>query len=128
MKERIKYFIKSIGISVALFEKNCGLSNGSVNKMADGTRTTTLDNISKAYPQLNMNWLKTGEGEMLNSEINQSVEGNNNTSVAGNSNNVNSSSTIDKAIDEISAQRKLTEKAMAQIEKLVDIINQLSKS
>jgi predicted transcriptional regulator len=54
------------------------------------------------------------------------ITGNNNTSVAGNANNVNCSSTIEKAIDEISAQRKLLEKSQEQIDRLLTIIEKLS--
>lgn len=34
--------------------------------MTDNSRQRTLEKIRKHYPQLNMEWLKTGVGEMLN--------------------------------------------------------------
>lgn len=74
MNERINMFIKHLDISVSMFEKNCGLSNGAVSKIGFGTRHSTLDKISKVYPQLNIPWLLTGEGEMLNDTALQSKE------------------------------------------------------
>ncbi len=71
MNERITYFIDSLGISVSEFERVCNLSNGAVSKMGDNTRTSTLDKISNAYPALNVNWLRTGEGEMLKAGVYQ---------------------------------------------------------
>ena len=65
MNERVFAFIDYLGISTSEFERLCGLSNGAVSKMGDNTRMSTLDRISKAYPQINVNWLRTGEGDML---------------------------------------------------------------
>lgn len=65
MNERVLSFIGYLGVSISEFERYCGLSNGAVSKMGDNTRMATLDKISKAYPQINVNWLRTGEGNML---------------------------------------------------------------
>lgn len=65
LKERISIFIEEKGITIQSFEKCVGLSNGSVSKMGDNTRRSTIDKISNAFPDLNTSWLLTGEGEML---------------------------------------------------------------
>lgn len=70
LNERILTFISHLGVNVAEFERNCNLSNGSVSKMGDNTRRSTLDRISKFYPSLNLNWLLTGEGSMILGEEN----------------------------------------------------------
>lgn len=64
VKFRILQFIEYLGISVRQFENNCGLSNGMINNMGDNVRKSSLDKISKSYPSLNINWIKTGEGDM----------------------------------------------------------------
>lgn len=66
MKSRINDFIQFTGLPIANFEQRCGLSNGAVSKMGDNTRMSTIDKISKAFPELNIVWLRTGEGKMLN--------------------------------------------------------------
>lgn len=68
MKQRIMQFIESLGISISQFERACGLANGTVSKMGYNTRMATLDKISKVYPLLSINWLRTGEGTMINSK------------------------------------------------------------
>lgn len=68
LKERLLQFISYKGIEIAVFERSIGLSNGAVHKMGEGTRSSTIDKISAAYPDLNIIWLKTGIGEMLISE------------------------------------------------------------
>ena len=59
--------------------------------------------------------------------INQEITGDHNTQVAGNNNHVNSPATLDKAIDEIAAQRKLVEKSQEQIDRLLSIIENMNK-
>ena len=65
LKDRIIQFIGYKGLSIQAFEYKANLSNGAVSKMGDGTRRSTLDKISNTFPELNTNWLLTGEGEML---------------------------------------------------------------
>ena len=77
MNDRINAFISYINLSVAEFERVCGLSNGSVSKMGDNTRMSTLDKISKAFPLLNISWLRTGEGEMLREQSTTNIASNN---------------------------------------------------
>lgn len=68
LKSRLIQFIEYKGFTIQSFEGRVGLSNGAVSKMGDGTRRSTLDKISTAFPELNTAWLLTGEGEMLNKE------------------------------------------------------------
>lgn len=62
---RLRQFIKFLGISDRQFEKNNNFYNGYVGKMSklDDGKVAILE---KAYPELNVNWLLTGEGSMLN--------------------------------------------------------------
>lgn len=69
LRNRIEEFIADLGMTTREFEIKCGLSNGSVNKMNDNTRVSTLDRISTAFPQLNIVWVRTGDGTMLREDI-----------------------------------------------------------
>lgn len=64
LKDRIKRFIVEQGVTVQSFEGRCGLANGAVAKMGDNTRRSTLTRIKSVYPNLNIDWLLTGVGEM----------------------------------------------------------------
>ena len=50
------------------FELKCDLSNGYVTSMRKGFGRQKLENVLKAYPELNREWLLYGEGEMLNTD------------------------------------------------------------
>ena len=66
VQERLQEFIKYLGITNMEFEQRAKLSNGfatSTNKrMRKGSKMLLRD----AFPELNMEWLIKGEGEMLN--------------------------------------------------------------
>lgn len=65
VKERLNSFIKSQNIGQSKFEKKVGLSNGYVNNISKSIGAEKLQRILNIYPELNENWLLTGEGEML---------------------------------------------------------------
>lgn len=65
--ERAKEFINYKSLTAKQFEQIVGLSNGAFSKLSDSIRKSTVDRISNAFPDLNTNWLLTGEGEMLKS-------------------------------------------------------------
>lgn len=65
MKDRLMLFINHIGVEKSVFERNSKLSNGFVDKAGDGIRSSSLKAMSHAYPELNTDWVKTGNGDML---------------------------------------------------------------
>ena len=73
VKERIKEFIKFKNISIRKFEKICNLSNGYVNGINQTIMPNKTSIINLKFPELNIGWLLTGKGEMLLSNINDSV-------------------------------------------------------
>lgn len=70
LKDRFIAYLEYKGIKKAVFEKDAGFGNGFVDKMGNNTRTSTLDRISNYCPDLNISWLRTGEGNMLKDDSN----------------------------------------------------------
>lgn len=57
------------------FERECGLSNGSVRNMGNSTRDYMLDKILARYKDVNPRFLKHGEEPVLiNSDLNNNSE------------------------------------------------------
>lgn len=131
IKERIVLFIKGQGISRAEFERKSCLSNGYVNNIRDGMGADKVENVLRAFPALNRTWLLTGEGEMLNhpsdKTANQSISGHHGTSVAGNGNNVNATSALEKALESLMEQQRLTAKAQEQVDRLLSLMERMTK-
>ena len=60
--------------STAEFCRKAGLNRGLVDKLmadAHSPRMDTLEKIKKAFPQTNMNWLVSGKGEVLETELDE---------------------------------------------------------
>lgn len=64
-QERLIQFISSMNLSRAEFERRSGLANGYVKKLKGGLGEAKLNDVLKAFPNLNKVWLLTGEGDML---------------------------------------------------------------
>ena len=74
VKDRIILFIKKKGLSQKKFEKAAGLSNGYINSLRKSPTAEKMRSIIDAFPEINPQWLLTGEGEMLNQETPQTTE------------------------------------------------------
>lgn len=65
IKDRILFWIENQNMSVSAFERKCGLSVGYVSNLKPNTNSKKINDILNAFPNLNREWLLTGEGEML---------------------------------------------------------------
>lgn len=82
MKERLIEFLAYLGVGQTKFEEKVGLARGLINKISDNVRVSTLDKIAAVYPELNLNWLRTGEGNMIRPGF-AILKGKNNVNVSG---------------------------------------------
>ena len=69
LRIRVRQYCEYMNIRVSQFEKKAGLSNGYFNQVSKKPSEAKLDAISKAHPELNIDWLCTGRGEMVNQTI-----------------------------------------------------------
>lgn len=87
MSERLRELAINKGYAnINQFEMAVDLPNGYVRKAKKVTKARQLQ-IQSAFPDLNMSWLLTGEGEMLRQASSQNITGYNN--IVGNSNTGN---------------------------------------
>lgn len=68
IQDRLAMFLTELNISQQKFERQCDMGQGGASKLTSKSYATTFAKISRAYPQLNIGWLKTGEGQMLKPE------------------------------------------------------------
>ena len=68
IQARLAIFLAEYNLSMQAFERKCNIGVATASKLSENSRATTFAKISKAYPQLNINWLKTGSGKMLNNK------------------------------------------------------------
>ena len=65
LKERLKAIAQEKGLSIRSFERKSSLSVGFVNASKKTLNQKSAENILRAFPDLNQEWLLTGEGSML---------------------------------------------------------------
>ena len=65
VKQRLIGFIKHENLSQKKFETLVGLSNGYVNNIRQSISPEKLQSIALCFPNLSLEWLLTGEGDML---------------------------------------------------------------
>ena len=69
VNKRLKEFIKSQNMTISHYEKEISVSNGYVNSISKGVGGEVLLNILEKSPNLNIEWLLTGKGEMLKQDL-----------------------------------------------------------
>lgn len=68
ISSRIDRFIKHLGITRTAFAKSCGINPSSMSQMLNKRTTpypSTINRILARYPQLNREWLMSGNGDMI---------------------------------------------------------------
>jgi len=64
VKERIKKYIESQDLTIVDFEKSINVSNGYVNSISKNIGIEKINKIIEIYPNINLEWLFTGNGQM----------------------------------------------------------------
>lgn len=66
VQERLMQFLNHKRLSKLAFANSIGRSPTYVTNIVEGIGRASQRVIEQTYPELNMEWLRTGEGEMLN--------------------------------------------------------------
>lgn len=65
VKDRLISYIEAKGLSKNRFEQICGFSKRYVSNISVSLQPDKIEKISLNFPDLNIEWLLTGEGEMI---------------------------------------------------------------
>ncbi len=74
--DRLMLFIDHLGVSARKFDMSIGASNGYTLRMVKNHASIgsdVIERILKTYPELNVVWLITGDGVMLNSQKEEEI-------------------------------------------------------
>lgn len=69
IKDRLKEIRDYAKMGQTNFEKHTGISSGYFNKVKGSIGSDTILKIADKYPEINLDWLITGKGEMLKSTV-----------------------------------------------------------
>jgi hypothetical protein len=119
--------------SIYKLSKGIGVSNGYFSKQRQNNGAISSNIIEKIviyYPDVDANWLLTGEGEMLKKQektaVNQSILGNNNKNnqLAGGNINSHFQSEIADLKKQLAEKDKIINNLIKQQEKLINKLTQ----
>lgn len=74
IKERICKFIDYKKMNVTRFQQSIGVSGSYIANMTKGIGVDVQRRIIDAYPELNIDWILTGEGNMLNEPVSTALQ------------------------------------------------------
>lgn len=130
--QRINEFITKTGISILSLSKTFGVVQTTLNRQIKGEAqlsSNTIEAILHNYPNLSAEWLMRGEGTM--EKVEQQIGDINNSSAIGN--NVNGSGNnishndLSGMVEIQKEYQAMIKKRDEQIDRLLDIIEQISK-
>ncbi|CAA0159565.1 hypothetical protein [Tenacibaculum maritimum] len=101
--ERILKFIEYKGINKSRFYRETGLSNGFLDKVKD-IGCSKIDHILNSYPEINIEWLVLGRGDMINQKNSDNFD----SISAENTNILNVSKNVSKNNEKQKIHKKLT--------------------
>ncbi|MDR2066145.1 MAG: hypothetical protein LBP85_10625 [Prevotellaceae bacterium] len=111
------------------FTEKVGSNKTTVSQIKNGETkipNNLFGKITEAFPIISFDWLKKGEGEMLKDVNNiNSVNGNGNTSVAGNGNQITNAN-ITELLEMLRISQNQLSESQSHINKLLGIIEQLN--
>lgn len=73
IKARLKKYALSKGLSDRAFAMRAGLASSFISSCKGMLTAVTINKLSVCYPDLNISWLLTGEGEMLRPEAEEAA-------------------------------------------------------
>lgn len=134
LKDRISAILEYADLSASAFAKKIGVktSQAIYDLLSGKTRTLSSDILNKmvsCYPSFSVEWLMTGEGEMIKPSVQQTSYGDHSPNVNGDGNHFGGCFSLDRSFEELAAQRKLLERALdllekrdAQIDRLISLL------
>lgn len=133
--KRLLEYIDYLGITANDFSIKIGKSRGYVRSIKDDIGSKVMHSIMRTYPDFNIHWLLTGEGEMLKSQTKSYKPENDFTFssdslpeyIKSNSYKENSINIINNLSDSNKSLAKANEALSESMNKMSNIINELMK-
>lgn len=123
VKERFKEFIAYKRLTQRRFQASIGVSSAYINSITDGIGADVLRKVSIEYPELNTDWLLTGEGEMLRPAAGHTATASGDSSVAA----INSHVTTGGDTALLQERVKHLEEMLAEKERLIKVYEKMTE-
>lgn len=131
VKERLEEYLKYKKINKSAFGREIGVSNAYISSIRKSIQPDKLKAIALSYSDLNIDWLLTGEGKMLKTDVNSENTTQQNKIEETGSSNINplKDSVMKEAM--MSDLVEVVKSQNGQIDRLIDqngkLLNQIEK-
>lgn len=125
LSRRIKTFCQAKGLTVKSFETQCGLSNGYVRNISGSIGKDKIMSICREFPDLNIGWLMTGDGEMLMTSKEQFSLSDHSIAVGGDAGQISNGTSEEALLAVINDLTGLVRKSQEQVDRYLSIIENL---
>ena len=109
-KERVLFLIVQLGLSQRGFEQCIGVSNGALRGINTRISIKMLDKIKEAFPEVNIDWLRYGAGQIFVDKVVPEEE-----------------NLLDKLCNELQSQREAITLLTQQMKELQECIKALAE-
>lgn len=119
MKDRISQIIDSKSLTPSKFADIIGIQRSRISHIMSGRNNASIDVVTKIvskFPEVDLKWLMTGEGEMMTSEINLFSHDIDTANSEVNSDIINSSNTIESSFNK---QKSIKQSNKKEIERII---------
>ncbi len=119
MKDRIAQIIDNKALTPSKFADIVGIQRSRISHIMSGRNNPSIDVVTKIvskFPEIDLRWLMTGEGEMLSSDINLFS---NETNMVNSEDTIDYKSTNDTKISLSNQERTLFQSSQKRIERII---------
>ncbi len=119
MKDRIAQIIDNKALTPSKFADIVGIQRSRISHIMSGRNNPSIDVVTKIvskFPEIDLRWLMTGEGEMLSSDINLFS---NETNMVNSEDTIDYKSTNDTKISFSNQERTLFQSSQKRIERII---------
>lgn len=123
LRDRIKKVLLLKGKTVNSISGGNSALQVKLNRQIRGTSTIsaeTVEVVAKNFPDLSIEWLLTGDGEMLKTPANNQVVANGDSAVAAMNSQVNTD--VGRTVDQLRLELKLKDQMIEEKERLIKIL------
>lgn len=125
--DRIKLYANYKGITINKFETSSGMSRGSLRYIKQSIGSDKLVGIMEAFPELNIEWLISGKGDMIKTENANSLNQKEEEKLSNLLNNLSKSSNTEDAADIILGLSRTIAKMDKDMQQIIDKKQRLEK-
>lgn len=122
---RLQEFILYKKVAITVFESTCDIKRNVISAAIKNNGSIGSDKLSKistTYPELNMDWLLSGKGEMLNISIEKNLNVQQNNGDGDNNHCILNVGEANEKLQQLEAENRYLKKEIELKDKIISLL------